>query len=295
MKSLKLISAFLAIALITNTATCFKIIFNGYSAGNITIEILSLENRNLESFLIRNNSINLNLQNGSYHIVVRYNGMSYFKKIEIPKDKILRINFERSKNLSSLIITDYHFVIDKERGKYVVIEMVKFKNIARSFFSGDIVKKLPPDSKQIAINENYISIPYENLSIINNTILIKNASIQPNGSFVLAYIYNTKNPEIIADYKIVNLSVIFPKNLKVKLPKNFSFQGEIKSRDGKIYYVYSAKDIRGILKIEISEERKESLAFLLVVIALFTTTTILYIVERGVKKEKEGDRWDFSE
>lgn len=281
----------LALILLISITNGLRIDFKGYSGGNITIEILSLNTQMLENFTVQNSSVCLNLPNGSYHIVIRYNGLEYFKRVDIPRESSIQVNFNRTKNLSALIISSYHFIVDREDGNYVVIEMVKFKNTGNSFFSGNIEKKLPKKFWNLMVDRGHILIPYKNLSVNDSTILIENAFLQPNGSFVLAYIYNTRNPEIVLDYNVKNLSVIFPKDLKVSLPSNFSFNGEIKSRDGKIYYIYSASNVKeGVIKLRISENREKTYVLILVITTFLISTAILYILEK--KSESDKSDWE---
>ncbi|AIY89458.1 hypothetical protein [Geoglobus acetivorans] len=248
---MKGLAAVMVILALVSVAGAFEIMLEGYDGGNVTVRLISLENQNVsKEFTVQNSTLLIdNLENGTYHVIVDYKDLRYTANIVIPETESLTVNFEKTDDVSVIEADNIHYILnyDNSNGFFVVMEVLNLRNTGNKYFSGNFTKKLPEGVDHLFVDQQTLAqsgVYFENVTQGEDYIEIENLTVQPNGTFTLAFMYFTgADPVLIVDHPAKVLRVISPEFIKVQLPENFVQENTITNSEGVVYRVYRTDNV----------------------------------------------------
>jgi len=249
--------ALLGVLALIYISNALEITIDGYTGGNVSINMIPVANSTFfENVTAHNNTVRIqDIPNGSYYVVVKYGGKQYVTSISIPEDSKLRINFGETDDINFLRIGSIHFILNTAQNTFAVMEVINFENTADRYFHGDIIKKIPEGASHVVVDEQSLmesGMTFDNLIQKNDSIVIKNATVQPNGIFSLAYLYFPSNSiQLVVDYPAGVVRIIHPVGIKITAPSMFKQETQIQDAQGTVFNVLRANNLsRGVYEIK---------------------------------------------
>ncbi len=247
MKRLVFVLAFLMLIF---SAEAFEITLNGYTGGNVTVNLISMNNSTFsQNITVQESTINIqNITNGSYHLIVSYGAKRFISTISIPENSSVRVDFSETNDSKVLKVDNIHFILNMQQDGFAVMEIVNFENTAEKYYHGDIVKKVPAGASHIVVDEQTLKqsgVVYDKIVQETGKIIIKNATVQPKGVFSLAYLYFPSDSiQLVVDYPADIVRIIHPVQIKVTPPDGFTKETQITSNQGVVFDVLKAENLK---------------------------------------------------
>ncbi len=239
----------IALLMLILKAGAFEITIIGYEDGNVTVNIIPMENATFsENITVQNDVIKIqNITNGSYHVVVTYGPKQYVSTISIPENKSLKIDFSETDDIGVLKVNNIHFILSLQQGGFSVMEVVNFINTGEFYYHGDIVKQIPPDAINTAVDEGTLAqsgVVYDRIIVESGKIVIKNATVPPGAMFPLAYLYFPESSiQLIVDYPSDVIRIIHPTQISITPPEGFQPETQITNEQGIVFNVLKAENL----------------------------------------------------
>lgn len=297
----------LASTMLILNAGAFEITILGYEGGNVTVNIIPMENGTFaENITVQNDVIRIqNITNGSYHVVVIYGQKQYVSTISIPENSSLKIDFSETDDPGVLKVNNIHFILNLQQGGFSVMEVVNFVNTAEVYYHGDIVKQIPVGAANTAVDEETLAqsgVIYDRMILESGKIIIKNATVPPGTMFPLAYLYSPGNQiQLIVDYPSDVIRIIYPDQISITPPKGFQQETQITNERGIVFNVLKAENLsEGTYSLDaeipqqiqsppvMGEDQKLNLP-LVVGVALIGAGIVLFIWTSRKKDEEEEE------
>ncbi len=247
---MKRLTLSLALIMLIFNAGAFEIVIDGYKGGNVTVNIIPIGNGTFsQNITVQDNVVRIeNITNGSYHLVVSYGAKQFISTISIPENKSVRIDFSETDDINVLKVDNIHFILNLQQGSFSVMEVINFENTAGIYFHGDIVKRIPEGASHLIIDNQTLrmsGVVYDEIIQEKDRIIIRNATVQPNGVFSLAYLYfPPESIQLVVDYPVDIIRIIHPVQIKITPPEGFTQETQIRNDQGVVFNVLKAENLK---------------------------------------------------
>ncbi len=247
---MKRLALSLTLIMLIFNAGAFEIVIDGYKGGNITVNIIPIGNGTFsQNITVQDNVVRIeNITNGSYHLVVSYGTKQFISTISIPENRTVKIDFSETDDADVLRVDNIHFILNLQQGGFSVMEVINFENTAGIYFHGDIVKKIPAGASHLIIDNQTLrmsGVVYDEIIQENGRIVIRNATVQPNGVFSLAYLYfPSESIQLVVDYPADIIRIIHPAQIRITPPEGFVQETQIRNDQGVVFNVLKAENLK---------------------------------------------------